>query len=109
MVYTLKNYKRNHCTIPYNLPRGSPKKKITQEALEYVTSPAFLKEHVLLNLKQRAAILKDRYGISLSGPHLGKLYRAERVSFRKPSFQYVTTTPVATKLLLQQQFSGHLV
>ena len=78
--------------------------------MNFIKNPKILREWSHLSLEQRAALLREKYGLkSLHATTLWKYYHDEKVTYRKPQFSYGTKEKNQRAILEhQQEFSRTL-
>ena len=85
----IKRWKKRGFNIESRLHKRGVKKIFTENQMNFIKNPKILREWSHLSLEQRAALLREKYGLkSLHASTLWKYYHDEKVTYRKPQFSY---------------------
>lgn len=106
----IKRWRANGFRVVSNLHRRGKERMLTPNQVAYLRNPKILKEWSHLSLYERTQLLKAKFEIPKMNPStLRNYYLREKISFRKPQFQYIYKEHNQRQLVEdQQQFCREL-
>ena len=70
---------------------------------DYLLDPKTLKEWVGYSLKMRTLLIEKKFGVKISTVSLGVFYRDNKVTCRKPQYQYAHKEKKQANLIIEQK------